>query len=396
VRLIKVLLPAISCADTRLSSVAMEALACLHQQQGPTALQQQLRAAGGSELLIATVLQANIQNFVPSLNAAGLVLHKLVPQTNPQEINPMDRGSLEGWLEEGPGSPAAAAAAASLLGSSGRAGLSSAAGGGASAAGQLSWGLKSLRASGSFKGADAGGGVRDIGSSSLKAKWADLGSPGELQQAPWILPCGKSCCTQPTILAHSRSCYASMPPWSSSCGAAMHTWPPGTVGACLPPADGLGPCLPAAAGMRDSCDRLLAGSSCSSPGPDLSEDSLSSSLGMRMRSGGSAAHLHNSLNSSSGRGASGEGCCNIINAQLLEARHGVPITSMPAMCVQATGNHSLNPQSLLSFLLQMVHQGWPRPHQEPLGVGVILPRTFPKAGSLQQRAPSAAPAAAVD
>jgi hypothetical protein len=206
VRLIKVLLPAISCADTRLSSVAMEALACLHQQQGPAALQQQLRAAGGSELLIATVLQANIQNFVPSLNAAGLVLHKLVPQNNPQEINPMDRGSLEGWLEEGPGSPAAAAVAASLLGGSGRSGLSSAAGGGASAAGQLSWGLKSLRQSGSFKsgsqgpgslsyngsaaggsgsgsgaaaGADTGGGLRDIGSSSLKAKWADLSSPGE-------------------------------------------------------------------------------------------------------------------------------------------------------------------------------------------------------------------------
>lgn len=78
----------------------------------------------------------------------------------------------------------------------------------------------------------------------------------------------------------------------------------------------------AAAGMRDSCDRLLAGSSCSSPGPDPSEDSLSSSLGMRLHRNGSGAQLHNSLNSSSGRGGSGKGCCltHMFAAAVKEAR----------------------------------------------------------------------------
>jgi hypothetical protein len=78
------LLPLIASEDTLLSSVSMEALACLHKLQGPSQLQQLLRSAGASELLIATVLQANIQNFLPSVTSEGLVGHRLVPQRGSQ------------------------------------------------------------------------------------------------------------------------------------------------------------------------------------------------------------------------------------------------------------------------------------------------------------------------
>ena len=74
------LLPLIASEDTLLSSVAMEALACLHKLHGPSQLQGLLRSAGASELLIATVLQANIQNFLPCVTQEGLVGHRLVPQ----------------------------------------------------------------------------------------------------------------------------------------------------------------------------------------------------------------------------------------------------------------------------------------------------------------------------